>query len=458
MFPFSINTYLLKPLSAALVSLATSLFDGALLLLPVPMRHRRVPPSVAHLLFLLLLLWALAAANDFIALHQSAEFSVWGVLSHATQSYLWLACLAFIVVLERYRTRFLSLVIDMASISAVLLIVWMGIGAIWWAIDEAAYIRYYRTLWFALLSWELIALARLLVQRFYTGLARGLAYTAFYGVAMYSILNYLPLRSLFVPSWDADTAAHIDVEAVYYAQANLLSQSLYALSAQRPGEADFYFIGFGAYAYEDVFKREIEQATLIFEQRFGAVGRTVKLINNRETHSYLPLANLHNLDRTIRGIAKTIDRHEDIVVIFLSSHGSEDGSIAVEMPGFGLNNLTAGDVRRILDEHEIKWRVIIISACYSGSFIDTLATPNTLVITAAAADRASFGCQNENDWTYFGEALFANGLNTYAVFSRAFEHAREWVDKREKSEGKTPSRPQLSLGEDIAAYLTKLGY
>ena len=69
------------------------------------------------------------------------------------------------------------------------------------------------------------------------------------------------------------------------------------------------------------------------------------------------------------------------------------------------NDLRAAELRSILDAAGIGWRVIVISACYSGSFVDELRSDRTLVITASRADRNSFGCSNEADMTYFGRAL-----------------------------------------------------
>jgi hypothetical protein len=61
----------------------------------------------------------------------------------------------------------------------------------------------------------------------------------------------------------------------------------------------------------------------------------------------------------------------------------------------------------MLDQTGVQHKVVIISACYSGVFIPRLANSDTLVITAADAGHASFGCEdNKAQWTYFGDALF----------------------------------------------------
>jgi hypothetical protein len=309
------------------------------------------------------------------------------------------------------------------------------------------------TWWIAFFAWEVVVFARILFAVGEMRLRSLPIYAAFYGCAVYGALTALPHNPVFVEPWIPSTSERPDVEAIYYAQPNLIGQSLYALSPQRPGTVDAYFVGFAAYSDQDVFKREIEQATVIFEQRFDAIGRTLPLINHLNTVQTVPLANRHNLDRAIQGLAQRIDRSEDIVVLFLSSHGDEDATISVELGDFGFNDLSAREVREILDKHGIEWRVVIVSACYSGSFIEALASPRTLVITAAASDRSSFGCSHDNEWTYFGEAYFGHALSEASGFVEAFDIAAERITQRESEEGKKPSMPQISVGEEIGEYL-----
>ena len=107
----------------------------------------------------------------------------------------------------------------------------------------------------------------------------------------------------------------------------------------------------------------------------------------------------------------------------------------------------------MLVQSGIQWQVVTLSACFSGTFLEPLAHPNRLVMTAARADRSSFGCENGRDFTYFGEAL-KDGLTALAPdYVAAFEAARAAVTQREKAEAKDPSHPQVSVGEAIAAKL-----
>jgi hypothetical protein len=73
------------------------------------------------------------------------------------------------------------------------------------------------------------------------------------------------------------------------------------------------------------------------------------------------------------------------------------------MPAVGLRAQT---VAKFLREAGIRWKVVVVSACYSGTFVEPLADNHTIVITAASRSRTSFGCSDERHLTYFGEAFY----------------------------------------------------
>ena len=72
---------------------------------------------------------------------------------------------------------------------------------------------------------------------------------------------------------------------------------------------------------------------------------------------------------------------------------------------------------------------------------------------AAAADRSSFGCDYESDFTYFGKAYFDEELRRTYSFIGAFDGARMAIARREKAGGLTPSNPQIHVGAAAKAKL-----
>jgi hypothetical protein len=89
-------------------------------------------------------------------------------------------------------------------------------------------------------------------------------------------------------------------------------------------------------------------------------------------------------------------------------------------------------------------------------FVDPLRDDAAVVMTASAADRRSFGCAPDAEWTYFGRALFAESLPAARSFAGAFEDVRHRIYEREAREKKEHSKPQLAIGSAIAAKLAEL--
>jgi hypothetical protein len=218
----------------------------------------------------------------------------------------------------------------------------------------------------------------------------------------------------------AATLAPVEVERVQVRQERLLADRLDALAAQRPGIADLYFLGFAGFADQDVFLKEVSSAQAVFDGRFDTAGRSLTLVNNRQSVDALPLATAANLATALAGIARRMDVEEDVLVLYMTSHGYRRGWFGVEFQEFGTRNLNAQQLRTMLDQSGIKWRVVIVSACFSGAFIDALKDERTLVLTASARNRSSFGCSHANAFTYFGEAYLDHALRRSLSLIDAF--------------------------------------
>jgi hypothetical protein len=253
-----------------------------------------------------------------------------------------------------------------------------------------------------------------------------------------------------------DQTAYLDVERTYYDQSHIFDRSFDALEPNRPGVVDLYFVGFGSYAHQDVFLREVRSVRELFDERFDTAGRSLALINNQATVEDLPLASVTNLWWALSELPKVMDAEEDVTFLFLTSHGSEDFRLSVDFWPLGLNDLSAEELDSLLDDAGIKWRVIVVSACYSGGFIDALKDDNSLIMTASRSDRTSFGCDHKRDYTYFGEAYFDQQLRSEVSFIKAFHKAANAIAARELAEGLTASEPQIHVGAEIEAKLEVL--
>jgi hypothetical protein len=245
-------------------------------------------------------------------------------------------------------------------------------------------------------------------------------------------------------------------EDVLYLQPKLLERELAAVQpAPRAGPA-LYFIGVGAYGGQDVFMREMQAVSRLFAERFRTEGRAVTLVNNRKTAHDMPWATVTALRASLIRVAASMQRDRDVLFLYLSSHGSREHRLSFSMSPLRFDDLDPATLRALLDESGIRHRVIVVSACYSGGFVDALKNDDTLVITASAADRNSFGCANELEFMYFGKAYFDDALRHTYSFTEAFGIARELVSGRERNDGFEPSNPQIAIGRNIERTLQAL--
>lgn len=244
-------------------------------------------------------------------------------------------------------------------------------------------------------------------------------------------------------------------ESVAARDRELLAADIAALAPQRPGQVDLYVVGFAGDGSEDVFRNEVAYLDTLMSRRFGAGGRVITLVNHLDslTTQPRPLATLDNLRIALAGIGEVLDRDEDIVLLYLTMHGTEDHELAVLLPPVLEQWIAPRDLRDALDEAGIRNRVVAISACYSGGFIPALRGPRTMVITAARADRPSFGCGAESQATWFGRAWLVHGLNRSTGFIGAYDVATAEIARRERDDGELPSLPQLEAGSEIVPRL-----
>jgi len=230
-------------------------------------------------------------------------------------------------------------------------------------------------------------------------------------------------------------------------------------SAEPGGRAStgpaIFFVGFAGVAEQRVFAEEIKLAARIVGERFGSDDRQLLLINDRRDLETYPIATASGLDYALHAVARKMDPERDILFLALSSHGSADALLSVSNGNLPLEQLSDDDLEAALRDSGIKRRIIVISACYAGAFIKPLEDPDTIVIAAAAADRTSFGCSDDRDMTYFGEAFYRDALPGANTLQEAFEQARRAIAVREQKEHETPSEPQAFFGSAISGVLDR---
>ncbi len=427
--------------------------------LPVPLLSFRV--SVRQLLLLLALSVLIGATNDYVRAGAHPLLSVNAIVFEGFDAAVLL--LIAVVLAAAFRQPHLRLalpVIVLASepalgvVNLVLALPGNQGGLFGYSIQWAGF--WLLMAWIAIIYWRAVAIALMPRQpRFWLRSLAGAALLCA-GVPLAIWANQPWFYSM--PEATAGQARYANPasEDVLIKQPQLLYEALTELEDERPGVTDLYFVGFAPYSAEDVFRKDIEVAHQLFDDRFDTDGRSVVLINNPGTMLDTPFATVSNLRATLSEIGDIINPDEDVVMVYLASHGTRDHKLSIEFPPLQLDALSPETLKQLLDDAGIKWRIIVVSACYSGGFIEPLKDEHTLIMTASAANRTSFGCGAESDATYFGDALFQHALRFEDSFVKAFEQAKKQIAEREQSEKREASNPQIFVGEQMGKKLPKL--
>ncbi|TCB82438.1 C13 family peptidase [Acinetobacter sp. ANC 4173] len=257
------------------------------------------------------------------------------------------------------------------------------------------------------------------------------------------------------PIWKVEDVPPTFAEDAFYAQSRLLNKNLQAIEYGEFAQSHWYFLGVAGASYQDVFMSEVKRIREQFDTRFGTFGRSMILVNNPATRTEIPIASRTSMELSLKRMGQQMNRESDVLFLYMTSHGLQN-QFEMENAPLDLAQVDPKWLRDALDRSGIRWRVIVISACYSGSFVSALQNDNTLIITASAADRASFGCSNEADYTYFGRAFFDQAMREQHSMKDAFAQAKDTVAQWETAQGFDPSEPQWSIGKNMELMLPQL--
>ncbi|OYY88878.1 MAG: peptidase C13 [Sphingomonas sp. 28-66-16] len=239
------------------------------------------------------------------------------------------------------------------------------------------------------------------------------------------------------------------------AEHRLMTRALAALQPQRKGVVDAYVVAI-ALDSDPVFGREAREAGRVLASRYDAVGRTIVLAGaDGSAPSDLPRGSPGNLGLALARVAELIDPAEDALILYTTSHGAPIGIVYNDgTEGFGI--ISANRLAGMLDGLGIRRRLVMVSACFSGTFVPALASDDSAVLTASVADRTSFGCQADSDWTFFGDALINHALRKPQPLAAAASEAGRLVAAWETRGKLTPSLPQVAIGSGANAWLSLL--
>ncbi|KQU61869.1 peptidase C13 [Sphingomonas sp. Leaf339] len=239
------------------------------------------------------------------------------------------------------------------------------------------------------------------------------------------------------------------------AQYRRLEQALGALAPQRPGVVDAYVVTI-ALDSDPVFSREAREAGAVLARRYDAANRTI-VLGGADGRGGPPLAmgSPASLDIALARIAELMDLREDVLVLYVTSHGAPIGLVYNDGDqGYGVISPTR--LWTTFSQLGIGRRLVLVSACFSGVFVSILQSADSAIVTASSADRTSFGCQADSDWTFFGDALVNHALRKPQPLDRAASEAQGLIAAWERQGDLEPSGPQVAIGAGATRWLVAL--
>jgi hypothetical protein len=235
---------------------------------------------------------------------------------------------------------------------------------------------------------------------------------------------------------------------------SLLAQQIAAAKTGATTAPRLWFVGFGLHSGSTAFKLDVASFAALAKKLDANVGSV--LLTNPAPSQPLdwPYATPDNIETVLKELGASM-KSNDVAVVLLTTHGN------VNVLAFNANNV---DYAPIYGANLTKWFaplnakrvIVVVSACYSGSLIGALAGPNRIVLTAAARDRVSFGCQPSSTNTFFIEELLKGMGDTSKSLEAVFETTKAGVASKEIAmKLSPPSLPQIYIPSSQSAFAKK---
>jgi hypothetical protein len=141
-------------------------------------------------------------------------------------------------------------------------------------------------------------------------------------------------------------------------------------------------------------------------------------------------------------------------LLYFTSHGAPTAMVFGDAPRM-TPDMMVNIVRRACGARPT---VVIVSACYSGIFVNALSAPNRMVLTATSRERTSFGCGADETYPWF-DGCIIEALPAATDFLALAAGARACVTRKEQEHAVAlPSEPQLFVGPEMQLRLPTLRF
>ena len=439
----------------ALAALGRNLAAGLRLALFMRVERSNFRVSAAQLILTVLVSAAIDVDADWVRAPQDARFSLLGVHGELFALGLLVLSSAVIAVLRRERDIYLALpIVVLASFPAIQFAHLLPSlpGA---TLQISEFTR--DVFEYVVLAWMFVVAMRAVYVCIEPHRKRRRAFAALGGALLVAPLWFAPLAGPLEPWWrefdavqSASDAMNPASEPVLAAQEFMLDRALDQLEDERPGVTDLYFVGFAPDARHPGFVADVDAAQRTMDDRWRTKGRSVVLVNSPLTIAERPFATITHLREVLLEIGDTIDADDDVVMVYLTGSSRPDHALNAVNPPLELVSLSPQGLKELLDAAGIRWRIVVVSTCNAGAWVDALKDDETAVIASSAANVRGSDCNGGISASAFGEAFFTEAMRRNDDLAVAFDAARKGLARMHAPE------PVLSIGPSIAEHLKRL--
>lgn len=222
-----------------------------------------------------------------------------------------------------------------------------------------------------------------------------------------------------------------------------LALVLFATLAAAPAQAEapraWHVFLIAADRAEPVFDNAVDQLAALFKSRYGIAAErfTSRATRAPGKHdaTWQEIGRVAAARRMARG---------DACLFYFTSHGDQGGLYMARHRSL----LPPEDLARLLDSAcGTRPTVVVVSACHSGTFLrPALTKDNRVILTAARADRSSFGCSFKEQLSVY-DRCFLDSWGANATWATLHGAITACVAAAERQRNfRPPSEPQAFFG------------
>lgn len=271
---------------------------------------------------------------------------------------------------------------------------------------------------------------------------------------MIRVLRFLLLSLAVLPAWFLSGCATSPYEGDGKRASDLalLAQMQHAEKVhQNRFGGRLIYAGFAMHSQSKAFRADIEAMEQLV-RKIDPEPVVFKLANPAWGQvADLPFATRENIAVILSKMAG-LARPHDKVVVLIATHGGVN-QLEVNFNDSSYPAIDARGLNMMLAPLRGRSTLLLLSACFSGSFLDTVSGPSRIVLTAAAHNRASFGCNFHSNNTFFVDAFVNQDLDLSRSVVERMAAAKTAIDQREKAMKLSPgSEPQIRVGGAVASW------